>query len=544
MNHLRILLFFGCIASAFGAVNGNIPPIPGPPPAVQLPLDNAFNNLRTRANVQCVNDLFSAVGDLRTAIFIPMDINNIPNQNQFLTRLRAIRNSLNNTHRRMGPSIRNLQGLISNRIDLARIDQNVLTGLGRRATFNHPNFTINIRQTLSSITGRIFHIKRSLVGGGIDEEVQGVGSGTLVHFTQAHNNPPDIQQLVPGANQQLNAVLTCAHVLKSDDNSVIEVYFVPSDRLNLLFGLPTDLAIAGANPAANLADFSNFLRTNPYSFRIGQYNLWQRHLGPPGLQCAPNNSMGSTNPMYLDNEDMIVARIEHVPPQVLGVYNGPATVDFVKGGANVVAHAGGINDYFAIGYPGCDHYDVIFPPLANVFNQALLDVSPLFMTKASIAQQGALQVNNGEVSHNAPAAAGMSGGPLLTVLGNTINIFGVITRGNDNDETACNIEYKCYSLYIFELKDLNKMIKIFNLFKNISFLLLAFFCHSAWSGDSTDEHRRKAPRVEVHPNAHEDETEAQQVQVVQPDLMERARQAADRAEKRLGLNKNQRTDLK
>ncbi len=69
-----------------------------------------------------------------------------------------------------------------------------------------------------------------------------------------------------------------------------------------------------------------------------------------------------------------------------------------------------------------------------------LGISPLYITKASVAQQGAVVVNNGQISHKTPSAPGMSGGPLLTVAGNIISIFGVISEGDDNDEFACNLE--------------------------------------------------------------------------------------------------------
>lgn len=440
-------LFIYCTIIYSSLLGVNIPHIPGFPPAVLLPVDHAFNNLLACANQQPTTNLLVATDNLEDSLFLPIDITAIPDQTSLLPRLRAIRNSLNGSDPLINPLLKNLKELVSNRIDLARIDQNIYNGRGRIRTFNHPNFTPNVQNALASITGVIFHITKSLgAGGAINESVKGVGSGTLVHFVPDGAGIPTIQNLVAGGNAQLNGILTCAHVLTSDDGESIEAYFVPSTELNLTFGLPNAINAIAIPGGATPNDLILFLRNNPNSFRITSYNLWQRHLGP-GLMFALNNSMTATSPMYLDHEDMIVASITPNAGAILRNYNAPATVNFIRGGvaaAAAVAGAGaGINEYFSIGYPGCDQYDLTLAPLVGVFDQALTDelsFSPLFITKASIAQQGAIVVNNGQIMHKAPAAAGMSGGPLLMTLGNTVNIFGVITQGSDNDEVACNLE--------------------------------------------------------------------------------------------------------
>ena len=281
----------------------------------------------------------------------------------------------------------------------------------------------------------IFHIVTSRDGVGVvHENVKNVGSGTLVSAVLG-GGAPNIQNLVGGGGQPLNAILTCAHVLPSDEDERIDAYFIPSDALNLDYGLPNDLDVAtfGAMPAATQVDLIHFLRNSAQSFRIDTYTLWHRH---PALLARPNNLMVSTKPQYLDNEDMVVATI--IPNAGAGFrnYNGAANVNFIRGNGPVAAHVLGMNPYFAVGFPGCNQYDIT--PLV-AFSQALTDpgVSPLFVTQGQVA----MNVNNGVVEHSAPAAPGMSGGPLLTIDGGGhIHIFGVITSGIDNAEKACHPE--------------------------------------------------------------------------------------------------------
>lgn len=116
-------------------------------------------------------------------------------------------------------------------------------------------------------------------------------------------------------------------------------------------------------------------------------------------------------------------------------------MNFIKRG-EAAAHVGGMGNYFAIGYPGYDQYDLDLPPLQHIFSPELtndLDLFPLFITKA-LAAVAPVTMNNGKIAHGAPTAAGMSGGSLLTVDGENVNIFGVITSGSDDDEEACNLE--------------------------------------------------------------------------------------------------------
>lgn len=325
MHCFRVFIFLVSIifgTTSFSAVEETVP---------ARKVFKAFNSFSRRVTKQAVIKALNRTEKLETALFYPMDMNAVPDQTLLLTRLRLIRERFNhpNTKAIFGPIIRNLRKLVNNRIDLARIDQNVLAEDGVRGIFDHPDFHPSIPNALRSITGVIFHITKSLDGeGDINEGVERGGSGILVNFIQDGDNVPNVQPLgavLPGVAgaQQLNGVLTCAHVLTSNGGDAIEVYFVPSSELNLHFGLPRDLALLGPHPAANSTDLINFLRTNPNSFRITEYSLWQRPAPVAAVVPAPGNSMAVTNPMYLNNEDMIVASI--VGNQVPGAAGGGST---------------------------------------------------------------------------------------------------------------------------------------------------------------------------------------------------------------------------
>lgn len=436
MFNFKISIFlFGIIFSkvVFSAAPINIPGIPGGVPHAVVPINQAFVQLRQHANQQSILDVLNSINNLKEELFSLPNMNGpILDQAPLLARLRAIRDRLNAADPRIKPMLRNLRGSIGNRIDLARIDQNVHAGDGVRGDFNHPNFNAHVQNSLGLITGVIFHITQSLDNAGaIHESVESVGSGTLVNLNAAA--VPNIQNLVSGHGQELNGVLTCAHVLES--SNAVEIYFVPSSELNLLWGLPNTVAGVGMGPV----DLLNFLRTDAHSYKITEYTLWQRRPPAAAAVAASGNSMLATKPMYLENEDMVVARIVPNPGHAFIIYNGAAlaAVNFLKHGPGV-----GLNEYFAIGYPGCNHYDEALPPFANIFDPLLTDdfvPSPLFITKSSLAR-GVVALNNGQISHRAPAAAGMSGGPLLRTYGNTINVFGVITQGIDDDESGCKLE--------------------------------------------------------------------------------------------------------
>ena len=72
-----------------------------------------------------------------------------------------------------------------------------------------------------------------------------------------------------------------------------------------------------------------------------------------------------------------------------------------------------------------------------------LDISPLFITSNTVVIDVWNNINsspvftNGIVQHGAITAKGMSGGPLIKIENNQINVFGVITSGGINGQEGC-----------------------------------------------------------------------------------------------------------
>jgi len=308
--------------------------------------------------------------------------------------------------------------LLRERLDLARIDENVRLGNGVRSHFAHPNLSINARNSLSVITGRIFQISVN-----INPTLISTSSGTLANY-----NPlgMDIQnkmpQLIPGNNQALNSIVTCAHAFKSEGGKTTS-YFVPSNQIDLQSGLPTGM---GMNPDENT--LIQYLTNSHNSFRLTSLVAQDKINGNQFIEVPL--TMGQ--PQYLENEDCVIAMIV---PNLGGAplqYGGNSTINFFINQPPLNTRC------FSLGYPGCFQYDL------NEFNahpyinliEGLGEVSPLFITSDLLN----LPVfNNGLISCHIPAAQGMSGGDLFYETLNdhhqsTLNIFGRVTAGDGNDD--------------------------------------------------------------------------------------------------------------
>lgn len=303
---------------------------------------------------------------------------------------------------------------LSARISLARIDENVRLGHGARSHFNNPNLlSENASNTLRNLTGRIFLIKVDTNG---NRDLLSTSSGTLAH----HNNHAGINlagrlpPLTHENHQILNCIITCAHAFKPDEyyrDYRTETYFVPSNALNPVSGLPN-------NDLNNLNDLITYLTNNPNSFKITTVHI-QNKRNPFPLGRFFEIDMTMAEPQYFsDNEDCVIADI--VPVDVNGhlpTYTSNITVNFFPHQA--LPHT----RFFSIGYPGCFHYDL------NVFDHhqhsAIINnggVSPVFITSS----MNAPIFNNGIITCDIPASIGMSGGGLFYENNDTLNFFGCI----------------------------------------------------------------------------------------------------------------------
>ena len=369
-----------------------------------------------------VSPVLTQINLFNNQIVIPYD------QKNFLRRsiltLRNINNIDNNNviplHRR-NFLITNLHGcksILSERVDLARIDENVRLGNGVRSHFNHPNLSVNAQNSLNILTGRIFQISVE------DNCLASTSSGTLANYNPAgigiQNKLP---QLIPGNNQVLNSIVTCAHAFKSDDGRTIS-YFVSSNQIDLRTGLPNGM---GMNPDENT--LIQYLTNNQNSFRItGLCAQDKTNLLNP-LFFDVNLTMGQ--PQFLENEDCVIATIIPNIGGALLQYGGNSTINFFRNQPVLNTRC------FSLGYPGCSHYNL------NAFNahpyinliEGLGEVSPLFITSDLLN----LPVfNNGLISCHIPAAQGMSGGDLfyetINIGQSTLDIFGRVTAGDGNDD--------------------------------------------------------------------------------------------------------------
>jgi hypothetical protein len=128
-----------------------------------------------------------------------------------------------------------------------------------------------------------------------------------------------------------------------------------------------------------------------------------------------------------DREDVVIAHITLRQNQALPQYQIAFTVRF----GNYLPPIN--SNYYALGYPGCDHYSVA------ALSQFIQDngLYPLFITSAPHSNNEQITRQHGKLQHKAPTSQGMSGGPLFYLAQNSIDIFGVITSGLLNNEFGC-----------------------------------------------------------------------------------------------------------
>lgn len=222
-------------------------------------------------------------------------------------------------------------------------------GNGVRSSFNHPDLSVNAQNSLNILTGRIFQISVE------DSQLVSTSSGTLANY-----NPLGIgiqnklSQLIPGNNQALNSIVTCAHALTSDDGRTTS-YFVPSNQIDLLTGLPNGM---GMNPNRNT--LIQYLINNQNSFRItGLCAQDKTNLLNP-LFYDIDLTMGQ--PQFLENEDCVIATIIPNIGGALLQYGGNSTINFFRNQPPLNTRC------FSLGYPGCFHYNL------NAFNATPIQI--------------------------------------------------------------------------------------------------------------------------------------------------------------------------
>ena len=391
----------------------------------------ALRNYLTLPRVRILKSVGDAIYHIRTSIFD--HINALPNPveaQSILDRLNLVYQNLenyehqNNFRQNVEDLLKKTKTDIEHRRDLARIDLAIANGeggLGNMAPIPLAIASQDTQDALRKIVGRIFVI-----------------------------NGNDIDSTASGMICTDNSILTCSHALELDEPEN-ECYFVPTNLLNPDSGFP--------NGVVDTADFCAFLRHHSTvgaanliggidnNVRRIQIFLTKGH----GLSVlSNNNTLADHKPLYEEENDIAIATVNrnfigvdiHYNVNVLDhVDAGLAQIPirFLRrniGGAiapirELVPNILPINNYLALGFPGCDHLD----PAGFQAFVADEGRSPFVLTQ-SLGHDMVLHAD-GRIHHRAPTAKGMSGGPLIILNGNDVHVVGVITSGNNNNEKAC-----------------------------------------------------------------------------------------------------------
>lgn len=405
--------------------------VPGPLPGIgdqpRLVLAATYRDLCGSVNNNgSIINFSNALNNFEDAINFPIPVNIVGgqvvvayNHANFITRSRLTLNRIDGIGIEfLAKNLKAHEELLKQRVDLARIDENVRLGDGVISHFNHPNLSVNAQNSLNILTGRIFQISV-----GINPALVSTSSGTLANYNPLgigiQNKLP---QLIPGNNQALNSIVTCAHAFKSDDGRTTS-YFVPSNQIDLQSGLPNGIVLVHNDER----DLILYLTNNLNSFRITGLCAQDKVNGNQFIDV--DLTMGQ--PQFLENEDCVIATIVSNIGGALLPYVGNSTINFFRNQPLLNTRC------FSLGYPGCFHYArnaFNVHPYTNLIND-LGCVYPLLITSDPLN----LPVfNNGLISCHIPAAQGMSGGDLLyetiNIGQSTIDIFGRVTAGDRNDD--------------------------------------------------------------------------------------------------------------
>lgn len=408
------------------------------------PEDALINSYANMINANDIKNFQRNAKSFYEKIYYLTDKDNIGNQTTYIKVAEDLNSKLFRIPEIFSDYFDNHIIRLSNRIDLARLDQQIFTGEGVRDSFVHPGIPQEARDVLNTLVGKIYRIIK------IDEEsdndesqgklgskkkkddVESVGSGMLASLG-SHGLPANLSP-----NAKLNGIITAGHNLSvAHSYPVVGVYFIANEHLDPKTSLPVD---EEGNPLKTNKQLVQYLKKNPNSFKIEMYAIRKRT--SEGLKVYDHNKIVSTQPLYLDNEDIVFAKFGK---EKFRRYPHSIIVDvgiLHKGKAHGTKF--GVEDtYFAIGYPGCPHYDV-----RNYSDNLLLDENglfPLFVTSAHFErkrmdseEKKRPHFNNGQILHRAPTASGMSGGPLIKIINpSTIKVFGCITGSTEEEEMGC-----------------------------------------------------------------------------------------------------------
>ena len=202
---------------------------------------------------------------------------------------------------------------------------------------------------------------------------------------------------------------------------VLGVYFVQNANLDQYSGFPSG--------CKSTIDLVEFLGINPKSYRI--HILHTKNRKDKRNLFSNVTNLHYSSPLFWKNEDISVGLIDHQ-------YNFKV-INSIRFSAITHSYLGYIKDqskYYACGYPKLNHYDQLI--LEEYFQSKLLEnfgFNPLVITAEYSHDLGKPSQEpffiDGGIKHSSPNSEGMSGGPLMMPLEDSIEVFGVINGRNN-----------------------------------------------------------------------------------------------------------------
>lgn len=389
-----------------------------------------FTAFQPHMVVNHIRDESTALSNFKISLFqplAPLTFLNQQNSNHLLQTLQQSLRSLINFTRQNPPiavggitaqNIQDFNGytqsilnntikIVGHRYRLAKIEANIVTGNGQMGnqvfnTLAAPPFSVNqnVVNTLRDCIGRIFVIK---VEGGVSRIIS-TSTGIIY--------PYSVQGIT-----HYDRILTCGHSVKPEETgSNLEFYFVRSEGLQSNTGLPNPMVIGPAmGIAGNVFNSNNLIDYLRQQSIDPNNNAVRRIISFQALNHDSSN-LSHHAPLYGQDTD-----------GGLGTLNATFRFPGVNHCRIIIRRDAGSFPYngrhYAFGYPIFAYFDVA--------GQSLLvqqrRFAPLTMTKTDVAN---VNLANNRITHGAPTAPGMSGGPIVRFTAAQIEIIGIIQSGS------------------------------------------------------------------------------------------------------------------
>jgi len=209
------------------------------------------------------------------------------------------------------------------------------------------------------------------------------------------------------------------------------IYFVPNSCIDLISGFPIHPECKVTNELALI----NFLNNSENSYQIQYFYSKRKNNIPP---FPFRSSAEFSKPQYYDCEDLAVGEIALRKGQEFLLYPGNVSISFSYITNTDKVDFKNNEPYFSMGYPAFWHYDLndfsTHPQYELI--QKYGPSPPLVLSKT--CQKFCEEISipcyeNDEIRHGIPTAQGMSGGPLVRIGNNWLEVFGIINGRKKKD---------------------------------------------------------------------------------------------------------------